>query len=83
MHKKKTSSNLSYPMFSGGEKNSCSAFVLSAIVDFHFSRNTLIFPFLLDFTLWAAKGSIFLPWNFGCDCNPLSHKHLCNSRTDG
>jgi hypothetical protein len=24
--KKKTSSNLSHPMFSGGEKNSCSAF---------------------------------------------------------
>ncbi len=76
MHKKKTSSNLSYPMFSGGEKNSCSAFVLSAIVDFHFSRIILIFPFLLDFTLWAAKGSLFLPWNFRLACKSLFHKHL-------
>jgi hypothetical protein len=61
--KKKTSSNLSYPMFSGGEKNSCSVFVLSAIADFHFSRNTLIFLFLLDFTLQTRKGSLFLPRN--------------------
>jgi len=28
VYKKKTSSNLSYPMFSGGEKNSCSAFFI-------------------------------------------------------
>jgi hypothetical protein len=56
MHKKKTSSNLSYPMFSGGEKNSCLTFAVIGHCGIPtLTEKLLFYLFLLDFTLCGGQ----------------------------